>query len=88
MGFFNDVKDKLETALEDIASLEHAVVLEESNAVLLYRVQEIEGDSMVHLNAQQNITAQQLEFFNTIFLASSEARTGISQFIIECIKQN
>ncbi|SHI44516.1 hypothetical protein [Aquimarina spongiae] len=84
MSFFEDLKERLETTLVDLTTIEHVLIIEESDN-LLYRFQQTAGDSLSYIGAADDVDEELFELFNEAFSASVEARTGIGQFIIECL---
>ncbi len=83
MSFFGELKEKLENALVDITTVEHAMIIEEDDGCV-YRFQQIEGDSLTFVS-EDPIDEEYISLFNDAFSASIEARTGITRFIIECL---
>lgn len=83
MGFFEDLRDKLEHKLTDFKTIEH-VLIDESNQAHIYRIQQIGGDSIIHLS-ENPVEKEYNALFNEAFSASAEARTSITRIIIECI---
>lgn len=83
MAFFKNIKDKLEEGLSDIATIEHALIFEDSNGCI-YRFQQTDGDSLSYFS-EESIDEAYYTLFNEAFSASVEARTSITRFIIECI---
>jgi hypothetical protein len=83
MNFFEKLKEELEGKLTDITTIEHAIILED-NGECLYRFQQIEGDNLSYLGTT-DIDKEYYLLLNDVFSASMEARSGITQFIIECI---
>ncbi|NQY07506.1 MAG: hypothetical protein HRT68_15245 [Flavobacteriaceae bacterium] len=83
MSFFEEIGEKLENALHDIATIEHAMILEKKDGYV-YCIQQTEGDSISCIS-EKPIDEEYLRLFNDCFHASSEARTSITRFIIECI---
>ena len=84
MKFFDDIKTKLEDTLEDLTTVEHVLIIEDSNE-FIYRFQQTAGDSLCHLG-EGPVNPEYISLFNDAFSASMEARTGIGQFLIECLK--
>lgn len=83
MAFFQDIKENLEKRLIDITTIEHAMIFEDQEGCI-YRFQQIDGDSKVYVS-DTPLEEDQIKLFNEIFLGASEARTGITRFIIECL---
>ena len=83
MAFFKDIRDQLENALVDIATIEHAMIIEDDNGCI-YRFQQTDGDSLSYVS-ENPIDEDYLLLFNDAFSASVEARTSITRFIIECL---
>lgn len=83
MGYFEDLKNKLEDKLTDFTTIEHVLILEDSNA-FIYRFQQTAGDSLSFVG-NGPIDPEYFSFFNQTFSASVEARTSLSRFIIECL---
>ncbi|MGH1386408.1 hypothetical protein [Kordia sp.] len=83
MAFFNDIKEKLEEALLDISTIENVMIIENENGCV-YRFQQIEGDSLTYIS-ENPIDEEYVALFNEAFSASTEARNGITRFIIECL---
>lgn len=85
MGFFKKIKTKLEDTLDDLATIEHALILENPDKIILYQKVELEGDNVAYM-CDEKLSPEVLELFNEVCSASSEARTGIARFIVESIK--
>lgn len=85
MGFFDEIKSKLESTLDDLSTIEHVMIDDSTGQLMIYQSIEIEGDSLVYFG-DNVVTERQLELFNQACAAASEARTGIARFIVECIK--
>jgi hypothetical protein len=83
MSFFKRIKGKLEDALIDISTVEHAMIIEEENGCV-YRFQQTDGDNIAYIS-DTPIDEAELALFNDAFLASIQARNDITQFIIECL---
>ena len=83
MSFFKDLKKQLEEKLIDIATVEHAMIIEEEGGYV-YRFQQVDGDSF-SIVSDTPIDEAYLTLFNEAFMAGVEARTGITRFIIECL---
>lgn len=83
MNFFEDLKKELEEKLEDFSTIEHALILEESND-FIYRFQQTDGDSITQLS-DNSLNEDYYVLFNEAFSASIESRTSIMRFIIECL---
>ena len=83
MAFFKELKEKLENTIVDLATTEHALIVEENDEII-YRFQQIGGDSLSYFS--EDLTEKEyFELFNEAFLASTVARTDLSRFIIECL---
>ncbi|WP_298516238.1 hypothetical protein [uncultured Kordia sp.] len=83
MAFFKEIKEKLEDAIIDLRTVEHAMIIEDDNGCV-YRFQETDGDSISYVS-DNPIDEEQLALFNDAFMASIEARNSITRFIIECL---
>jgi hypothetical protein len=83
MGFFDDLKEKLKDKLTDFSTIEHVLIIEESNE-FIYRFQQTAGDSLTHVG-NDPIDPEYFSLFNQTFSASVEARTSLTKFIIECL---
>ena len=83
MAFFEEIKEKLEEALIDIATVEHAMIIEENDGCV-YRFQQTDGDSLSYVS-DNPIDEAYLSLFNDAYSASVESRTSITRFIIECL---
>ena len=83
MAFFEDLKKKLEKALEDLSTIEHVLIIE-SNDSIIYTFQQTEGDSISFIT-NEPIDEEYIRIFNDAFSASVKARTDITRFLIECI---
>ena len=83
MAFFQEIKEKLESALVDLSTVEHALILEDSDGCI-YRFQQTEGDSLAYVS-EAHIDEVYYTLFNEAFSASVEARTSITRFIIDCL---
>ena len=84
MSFFQDIKDKLETTLNDLTTIEHALVMEEEKTKYVYRFQQIDGDSYCYISPDP-LDEEYYPLFNAAFSAATESRISLSKFIIECI---
>lgn len=83
MNFFQKIKSDLEEKLEDFSTIEHVLIVENSNTYL-YRLQQAEGDSLVVLS-DKPLHNSHKQVFNDVFLTAVEARKNITKFIIECL---
>ena len=83
MEIFEEIKEKLESKLIDITTVEHAMIIEENDGCI-YRFQQTDGDSLSYVS-EEPIDKEYLTLFNDAFSASIEARTSITRFIIECL---
>lgn len=85
MGFFDQIKTKLEETLEDLTTIEHAMIDEETGKILLYQRLELEGDSL-GFTVDHPLTSEQQDLFVAACEASATARTALGNFIVACIK--
>ena len=83
MAFFEDLKEKLENAVVDFTTIEHALIFEGDNGCM-YRFQQTEGDSLSYIS-DTPMDDDYFSLFNDAFLASVESRTSITRFIIDCL---
>ena len=88
MKFFQDLKRDLDNLIEDFTTVEHALVeqnAEGEHEVIIYRKQEIDGDSLFFISSQE-LDPQKIEAFNDHFHASIISRHGLLQAIIKIFK--
>lgn len=86
MKLFQDIKRDLEKRLKDISSIEHTLIIEQGDKsrVAFYRHQQTAGDSVIYMSNDE-IDPAIIKLFNESISASVVARTGLSQFLIECL---
>jgi hypothetical protein len=84
VGFFQDIKDRLEETLTDLKTIEHALVVEDEKMKCIYRFEQLDGDSICFISEDQ-VDLDYYPVFNEAFKAASVSRSGLSRFIIECI---
>lgn len=84
MNFFEKIKEDLEKGIEDMTTVEHALIQknEEKSELLLYRKQEIDGDSIV-FHTSKALEPEIIEAFNKAFQASITSRIGILSALIK-----
>ena len=87
MDFFENLKEKIKDTVQDMSTVEHAMLREKAKRqkFMAYRYQEATGDSICLITDQQPLTPEELRLFNSAFQASIVSRTGITQFLIETI---
>ena len=87
MGFFNELKEKIEEKVSDLTTLEHAMFSNEGEGgkLLVYRYQQFDGDNMNMVDEKLELSADQLEQFNKLFEASMISRQAITKFLIQTI---
>lgn len=88
MSFFKRIEKKLKAKLKDLSTIEHAMIQreEDDQILLLYVLNSTDGDSMA-FQGDERVSEKKYELFNEATSASSQARTGLTRFIIESIKK-
>lgn len=87
MKFFKDIKDDLERLASDLTTVEHALLQENTDGqaeVIIYRRQELDGDSLVFLTSKK-VEPESLEAFNLLFQAATISRLGILRALIKIL---
>lgn len=87
MSFFKKLKTKIEDTVGDLSTLEHALYVEQEGErkLVLYRRQQIEGDSIIYINDKVEIDPETMALFNEAVLAGNVARNDLAQFLIESL---